>query len=234
MRGLIVSLLVLVGAAAAGTVYLNNTDDAPVVIAATDMAGSDADDDGGLSFKQDSHGSAGQTAGTAPVDTNSATEAAAAAVRATASMVTGGYFTRRDVISAMSTQRYGPELIEQTSVPLANFSFEVDTSDEFWLIVEPIRTNTTPITPDQVRVDVWALIVVASTESGVGRETWQTVTLDMQIEEGRWLVDSWLSEPGPTPAPSGDLVFSTPAALGAVMSWPVAPSTVASNTSPGD
>ena len=230
MRGLIVSLVFLVGAAVAGTVYLSGTDEAPVVIAATETASLEADD-GGPSFSQNSNDPVGQLATAVFVDTSGATEAAAAAVRAITSMVTGGYFTRRDLISTMSTQRYGPELIELTSVSLSSFSFEVDTSDEFWLIVEPIRSNSTPITPDHVRVEVWALAVVASTESGVGRESWQTVTLDMQLEEGRWLVDSWLSEPGPAPAPSADLVFSTPAELGAVMSWPVAPSTVASNTS---
>ena len=57
---------------------------------------------------------------------------------------------------------------------------------------------------------------------------WRTVTLDLELVDGRWLVDGWESEPGPTPmaspdvavAPADDVAADRLVAGGGGVMWP--------------
>jgi len=56
-----------------------------------------------------------------------------------------------------------------------------------------------------VTVEVWSVMVVSSPDEAVARQAWRTVTLEMVLVDGRWLVDGWESVEGPSPvgAPNG-------------------------------
>ncbi len=149
-----------------------------------------------------------------------AAEAARAAIVSSGDLASAGFFSRQDLIRSFTTPGFAPEMIDQTTHALTDFQFTVNTTDGFWMIEQPITLSTELLAPDRARVVAWCVVVVASTEFGVGRESWETVTLDMALVDGRWLVDGWSVSPGPAPAPSADLMFADPSVLGEAMSRP--------------
>ena len=153
-------------------------------------------------------------------DETAAIDAALRATTMTGDFVTAGHFSRRDLVRSIATDRFAPSLIDDSSAAIVDFQFEVDTSDGFWLIQQPLTAHSNVTAAGRVEVTVWSVVVVASTEFGVGRETWQTSSLEMLLVDGSWLVDEWVTVPGPAPAPSADLVFAGPAELGDAMSYP--------------
>ena len=153
-------------------------------------------------------------------DLTGATEAAVRAVSMTDELVTAGHFSRRDLIRSIATEGFAQTLIDDASTSIVDFQFEVNTEDGFWLVQQPLTAEAEALSSDRVRVTVWSVVVLASSEFGVGRETWQTSTLEMVAVDGAWLVDGWLTTPGPAPAPSPDLMFASPVELGEAMSRP--------------
>jgi hypothetical protein len=67
---------------------------------------------------------------------------------------------------------------------------------------------------------VWSVLVVAVPGLGPGRQVWRTVTLDMVDVDGRWLVDGWVSEPGPTPGLAVEVALDDATAVAVPLAWP--------------
>lgn len=156
---------------------------------------------------------------TVTVGIEGAVPAALHALQVSGSLITAGHFSRQDMIRSITTERYGEILTSEVNAAALDMQFEIDTTDGFWMIIEPVTVRSEVLTEDRVIVEVWAVVVIATTEFGVGRETWQTAILDMVLVDGVWLVDSWDNQPGPAPAPAPSLTFASPAELGERMVW---------------
>jgi hypothetical protein len=74
----------------------------------------------------------------------------------------------------------------------------------------------------KARVEVWSVLVVASPDAGVPRQAWRTVTLGLAWEDGDWKVDSWATEPGPTPALAAATAVSPGDDVARAAGWPPA------------
>lgn len=137
------------------------------------------------------------------VDVEGARRAAADAVALTDEVVTAGLISRRDLIAGFTTAEFGGRLADETSAQVNALLVELGERDadpaRLAVLEQPI-TATGAATSSGVRVEVWSVLVVAVPGVGPARQVWHTVTLDMVLVDGRWLVDSWSSVPGPSPA----------------------------------
>jgi hypothetical protein len=88
-------------------------------------------------------------------------------------VVTAGFISRRDLIAGFTTPTFGPKLADATSD----------------------QVNALLVGLGDHNADATRLVAL-----GPVRQAWRTVTVDMVDVEGRWLVDTWASTPGPTPA----------------------------------
>ena len=70
------------------------------------------------------------------------------------------------------------------------------------MVEQPVRFRTLSSTSTRASVAVWSVLVVAAPGAATARTIWRTVTLDLELVDGRWLVDAWESTPGPTPMAS--------------------------------
>lgn len=146
-------------------------------------------------------------------------DAALRAVALNGELVTAGHFSRRDLIRSVATPELAEVLIADVSTQALEFQFEVNTSSDFEILQAPLTSRVESLGPERFAVTVWSVVVVSSAAFGVGRESWQTSTLELVLVEGAWLVDRWETEAGPAPAPSADLVFAGPGELNEPMTW---------------
>jgi hypothetical protein len=137
--------------------------------------------------------------------------AAAAAVALTGAVVTAGLISRRELIESFTTPGFGDELADLTSEQVASTQLALTGSshtDTALSVVEfPLRVRTVDLDDRTATVEVWSVLVIAAVGEPVARQAWRTVTLDLELMDGRWLVDGWVSVDGPTPAglPEGSI-----------------------------
>jgi hypothetical protein len=139
----------------------------------------------------------------AEVDVAGARRAAITAVALTDDVVTAGFISRRDLIAGFTTPTFGVELADATSDQVNALLVELgdrDADPTALVALEQPLTATATLTSSGVRVEVWSVLIVSVPGTGPARQAWRTVTVDMVDVNGRWLVDSWTSTPGPTPA----------------------------------
>lgn len=140
-------------------------------------------------------------------DADGARAAAISAVALTGDIVRAGFITRADMIAALATPAFAPELAQDTTAQVEDLvaeigSDEVVPSELTWLESPLTATVTTPAAadnPDRAEVEVWSVLVVAAPD-GIARQGWRTVTLNLSWVDGDWRIDGWSSRPGPTPA----------------------------------
>jgi hypothetical protein len=130
--------------------------------------------------------------------------AAVTAVASTAEVMRVGMFTRGDLIDRIATTAFAGELSSATTAQVNEFIVSLGAAgrdpSELAVMEVPVSASATEVAPGRVRVDVWSVLVVSMPGTAVARQAWRTTTLDMQSVDGRWLVDGWRSEPGPSPA----------------------------------
>jgi hypothetical protein len=157
-----------------------------------------------------------------PVDVVAARRAAIEAVALTDEVVEAGFITRRDLIEGFATDDLAPRLVADTSAQVNALLVELGSRDadvtQVSLIEQPLSARATVI-GDVVQVEVWSLLVIAVPGTGPARQAWRTVTLDMVLVDGRWLVSDWQSRPGPTPAPAVEAAFDDAATVDDVLAW---------------
>ena len=124
-----------------------------------------------------------------------------------------------------ATPRFAPQLADDTSRQINDLLVGLGrrTQDVAGLAVveEPITASIT-LTGRHATASVWSVLVIAVPGAGAGRQLWRTTTMELELVDGRWLVDAWSSTPGPTPAPAAEGVFDDARALAPVMAWPAA------------
>ena len=156
------------------------------------------------------------------VDVAGARQAAIDAVALTDEVVEAGFISRRDLINGFATGALAPRLADETGVQVNALLVELGDRKAdvtaLRLIEQPLSARATE-DGDVVRVDVWSLLVIAAPGTGPARQAWRTVTLDMVLVDGRWLVSEWQSLPGPTPAPAVEASFDDASTIGEVLGW---------------
>jgi hypothetical protein len=130
--------------------------------------------------------------------------AAAGAVAMTGDVVTAGLISRRELIESFTTADFGPELADLTSEQVTAMQLsmtETGRSSAGLSVAEfPLRLRAVTRDANSAVVEVWSVLVIASADEPVARQSWRTVTVDLELVDGRWLVDGWQSVEGPSPA----------------------------------
>ena len=156
------------------------------------------------------------------IDVAGARQAAINAVALTDEVVEAGFISRRDLINGFATSALAPRLADETGAQVNALLVELGDRNAdvtaLRLIEQPLTARTTEV-GDVVRVDVWSLLVIAAPGTGPARQAWRTVTLDMVLVDGRWLVSEWQSRPGPTPAPAVEASFDDASTVGNMLGW---------------
>lgn len=145
-------------------------------------------------------------------------------------VVKAGFISRRELINSFTTSGYGSRLADETSQAVTAMLLELgerNADPSKMAVLEQPLTATAERTSTGARVIVWSVLVVAVPGVGPGRQVWRTVTLDMVDVDGRWLVNGWLSTPGPTPAPAAEAAFDDATVVAGAVGWePAAAGTV--------
>ncbi|MCU1366243.1 MAG: hypothetical protein JWL72_1425 [Ilumatobacteraceae bacterium] len=154
-----------------------------------------------------------------------ARQAAIDAVAATPAVVKAGFISRRDLIASFATASYAPQLADDTSAQMDELLVQVGQDDvdagSMELAERPITAAATT-TPDGVQVQVWSVLIIAVPGTGPARQVWRTVTVQMRLDGGRWLVDDWKSTLGPTPSPAADATFEDASTFTGPLEWDAA------------
>lgn len=165
----------------------------------------------------------------APVDaagTANATAVAEAAavsvVASTGDVVAAGFISRRELVASFCTERFGPTFASESGRAIDAMLLELGARDversDLAVLEEPV-TATSTVTAAGVQVRVWSVLVVAAPGAGPARQVWRTVTVDMVEVDGRWLVDGWVSEFGPTPAAPAEAPIDAAESVAVVLGW---------------
>lgn len=180
-------------------------------------------------------GAKGQQRPSAPMEPGDDIEvarlAAISAVALTDDVARAGFISRRELIESFTTPSYGPTLADETSAAVTAMLLDLgdrDADQEALHVVEQPISARAEVTATGARVQVWSVLVVAVPGTGPGRQVWRTVTLEMVLVDGRWLVNLWSSVPGPTPSPAAEAAFDDARAFIDALDWPAASSSVVS------
>jgi hypothetical protein len=68
-----------------------------------------------------------------------------------------------------------------------------------WWVVRPLAWRLERLGGGIARVDVWTVTVLSATDIATPQSEYVTVTLDLALVDGTWLVDAVRDAPGPTP-----------------------------------
>jgi len=163
-----------------------------------------------------------EAAPSAAVDVDGARQAAINAVALTDEVVEAGFISRRDLIDGFATSELAPRLADDTGDQVNALLVELGDRDAdvsaLHLLEQPLSARATVIGAG-VQVDVWSLLVIAAPGTGPARQAWRTVSLDMVLVDGRWLVSGWQSRPGPTPAPAAEASFDDASTISEALGW---------------
>lgn len=169
--------------------------------------------------------SAAQTAPNAPTATPE--QAASAAVALTGQIASAGFIERRELIESVATPRFGPQLAEETSGQITDLQLELSERDQdpadLQTFEQALRARVVSSDEAAATVDVWSVSVVAPPGAATARAMWRTVTIDLVLADGEWLVDGWTSTPGPTPMVGPESSISSSTDVAAVLGWAPAP-----------
>ena len=155
-------------------------------------------------------------------DVVAARQAGIDAVSLTDEVVKAGFISRRELINSFTTSGYGSRLADETSRAVSAMLLELgerDADASKMAVLEQPLTATAERTSTGARVMVWSVLVVAVPGVGPGRQVWRTLTLDMVDVDGRWLVNGWESNPGPTPAPATEAAFDDATVVAGPVGW---------------
>jgi hypothetical protein len=68
-----------------------------------------------------------------------------------------------------------------------------------WWVVRPLAWRLEHLGGGIARVDVWTVTVLSATDIATPQSEYVTVTLDLVLVDGTWMVDAARDAPGPTP-----------------------------------
>lgn len=68
-----------------------------------------------------------------------------------------------------------------------------------WWLVRPLAWHIDDQSATQARVSVWVVTVLSAVEVAAPQTEWMTVTVDLELGDGEWLLDDVTTSEGPTP-----------------------------------
>jgi hypothetical protein len=156
-----------------------------------------------------------------------AATAAVAFVAAAAEVAPAGPIARRELLAGLVTDASFPRQVVELEAQIAEFEAEVSGStgrsvhlSQFDWVESPLRVSVEEFGDTAARVEVWSVSIFGQAELGPPQTTWRTLTLDVMVEGGRWLVDEVVSiEPGPTPVSDAMAVPDEFDAFAEVAAW---------------
>lgn len=213
MRWLLVAAVVFVGVVVVGVGLLGSS--------STDSNGSPESPAAGL---VDERTTGSPDSGGGAADRPDPRADALSAVAMTGEVVSAGFISRRMLIESFTTERFGAQLADETSAQVSALLLELGARDadpaSLRVIEQPLTAQTVSETTDRAVVDVWSVLVVAVPEAGPGRQVWRTVRVELELADRGWLVDSWASTLGPTPALAPQAMISDTESVLGVLAWP--------------
>jgi hypothetical protein len=157
-------------------------------------------------------------------------EAAVAAVAMTGEVTRAGFISRRELIESFTTPAFGPVLAGETSAQMNSLLLEFSQREAdpagMQVVEQPLRVRVTAASATTATVEVWSVVVVALPGAPTARVMWRTVTLDMELVDGAWLVDGWTSSPGPAPMAGSESPISPASDVADVLGWTAVPAEV--------
>lgn len=159
-----------------------------------------------------------------------AREAAVAYVALSGEVALAGFISRRDLIAAIATPEFAPELEAETAAQLAAMGSDfaeagASPAQVVWSEM-PLTARVRSAGSTAAEVEVWSVVVIGvPSGDAVPRQAWRTVTVELTWSGGDWRVNGWRARPGPTPAlgpsPSIALVPETAEVAGWPGAWEV-------------
>jgi hypothetical protein len=150
--------------------------------------------------------------------------AGVSAVGLTGEIARAGFITRGDMIDALATRRFAPELAITTERQLAELAEALGAAEllppEITWTEVPLTARVIQATESRSRIEVWSVVVIARPDVGIPRQAWRTVAIDLAWEARDWKVDGWSATPGPTPALAAAAAVSTGNEVVEVAHWP--------------
>ena len=84
----------------------------------------------------------------------------------------------------------------------------------------PITATLVGGTATWAAVDVWTVSILGSPTTGSPQQVWRTVHVQLEMENGRWLVESASADEGPTPSANELAMQASWKQFQVVASWP--------------
>ena len=152
-----------------------------------------------------------------------ARRAAVDAVALTDDVFRAGFISRRELIETFATESFGSELADETSQQVTGLLVELGERDvvaaDVSLVEQPVASRIVEVGATTAEVDVWSVLVIAADGAGPARQVWRTVSVDLELVDGAWLVDGWASGLGPTPALAPEVDLSDVRDVARVIGW---------------
>jgi hypothetical protein len=156
-------------------------------------------------------------------DEDQVRDAAVRAVALTDDVFAARFISRRELIETFTTDSFGPVLADETSQQATNLIFELGDRDikpsDLSMVEQPLTSNVLSISSTEASVNVWSVLVIVAPGAGPARQVWRTVTVDLQLVDGEWLVEAWNSTSGPTPALASEVSVSDSTDTIEVVEW---------------
>lgn len=150
-------------------------------------------------------------------------EAAVTAVAMTGEVARARFISRRELIESFTTPAFGPVLAGETSEQMNSLLLEFSQREVdpagMEVVEQPLRVRVAAASATTATVDVWSVVVVALPSAATARVMWRTVTLDLELVDGVWLVDGWTSSPGPAPMAGPESPISPASDVADVLGW---------------
>jgi len=103
----------------------------------------------------------------------------------------------RSVTTPASADRLAAEAVEEVALARERLA---GSSGRVWWLVRPLAWQVVDERDDSARVSVWVVAVLSAVDVAAPQVEFATVTVDLELVDGVWLVDAVLEQPGPTPA----------------------------------
>lgn len=102
----------------------------------------------------------------------------------------------RSVTTPASADRLATEALAEVAIARDRLG---GSSGRVWWIVRPLAWQVDHQAGDSARVSVWVVTILSAVDVAAPQSEFATVTVDVELVDGEWLVDDVLETPGPTP-----------------------------------
>ena len=164
-----------------------------------------------------------QTADSQPTGatSNGSVEAAVAYVASTDELMAHSPVGRREIFRKLVTAAALEGQLTSFESAAEQLATTLNVPVERLVWVEaPITATLVGGTATSAAVDVWTVSILGSPTTGSPQQVWRTVHVQLEMENGRWLVESATADEGPTPSANELAMQTSWKQFEIVASWP--------------